>query len=201
MSLLITITATSNEAKKIERSYGDITEVRWLGSVIFEKHQILMVKVEISVILDIAEKLGISTSIIMSEPYSETDMYGEFDESTLPDGYFDDVEYIEPELTERMTDYNFPGNVRELRNMVERAIILCDKNSIGWENFRFSLPIEETVDYAEISATENLDLAEIEKKVILKALDRASQNKSKAAELLNITWQSLDRRMAKHKLK
>ncbi|RLD77016.1 MAG: sigma-54-dependent Fis family transcriptional regulator [Bacteroidetes bacterium] len=109
------------------------------------------------------------------------------------------IKNISPELI-RMTEYDFPGNVRELRNMVERAIILCDSDSIGWENFRYGVPgMELEVDSALPADT--LDLAEIEKNVILKALERANNNKSKAAELLNITWQALDRRMEKHHIK
>ncbi len=110
------------------------------------------------------------------------------------------IKNISPELISRMTEYDFPGNVRELRNMVERAIILCDSDSIGWENFRYGVPgMELEVDSALPADT--LDLAEIEKNVILKALERANNNKSKAAELLNITWQALDRRMEKHHIK
>jgi len=111
------------------------------------------------------------------------------------------INKIDPELTERMMDYDFPGNVRELRNMVERAIILCDKESIGWENFRFSIPTSDGAETDQIIPDGTLDLAGIEKSVILKALKRAGNNKSKAAELLNITWQSLDRRMEKFGLK
>ena len=111
------------------------------------------------------------------------------------------IKRIEPDLTERLLEYNFPGNVRELRNMVERAIILCDKSTIGWENFRFSIPEVEDSRLPHIAVGENLDLGEIEKTVILKALERANHNKSKAAVLLNISWQSLDRRMGKHGLK
>ncbi len=110
------------------------------------------------------------------------------------------IKHIDPELTQKMSSYDFPGNVRELRNMVERAIILCDTESIGWENFRFGLHDMEEISDAGIPA-DTLDLAEIEKNVILKALDQANNNKSKAAELLNITWQALDRRMEKHKIK
>ncbi len=110
------------------------------------------------------------------------------------------IKNISPELISRMTEYDFPGNVRELRNMVERAIILCDSDSIGWENFLYGVPgMELEVDSA--LPPDTLDLAEIEKNVILKALERANNNKSKAAELLNITWQALDRRMEKHHIK
>jgi len=85
--------------------------------------------------------------------------------------------------------------------MAERAIILCDGDSIGWENFRFSIPGSGDEAAGDSIQENNLDLAEIEKSVILKALKQANNNKSKAAELLNITWQSLDRRMEKHGIK
>ncbi|MEN8225418.1 MAG: sigma-54 dependent transcriptional regulator [Bacteroidota bacterium] len=112
-----------------------------------------------------------------------------------------EINSIASELIEKMVDYDFPGNVRELRNMVERAIILCEKDSIGWENFSFNLPISDISETQDMITNGSLDLAEIEKKVILKALQRSKHNKSKAAELLNISWQSLDRKMAKHNLK
>ncbi|MCD4723746.1 MAG: sigma-54 dependent transcriptional regulator [Bacteroidales bacterium] len=112
-----------------------------------------------------------------------------------------EIKTIEPELIIKLMEYDFPGNVRELKNMIERAIILCEKKSIGWEDFQFSIPSGKSEISHSIPLDEKLDLAEIEKAVILKALEKAGQNKSKAAELLNITWQALDRRMEKYGLK
>ena len=112
-----------------------------------------------------------------------------------------EIKTIEPELIIKLMEYDFPGNVRELKNMIERAIILCEKKSIGWEDFQFSIPSGNMEISHSIPLDEKLDLAEIEKAVILKALEKAGQNKSKAAELLNITWQALDRRMEKYGMK
>lgn len=111
------------------------------------------------------------------------------------------ITHIDPEITDHLMNYTFPGNVRELRNMIERAIILCDKDTIGWDSFRYSLPADEDDTESSILREEDLDLEKIEKKVILKALDRAGNNKTKAAAMLNITWQSLSRRMEKHGIK
>ncbi len=110
------------------------------------------------------------------------------------------IKEITPELVEKLLEYDFPGNVRELRNMVERAIILSDGESMGWDNFKYSLPDMEQQSQDSIPQ-DTLDLAEIEKNVILRALEQANNNKSKAAELLNITWQALDRRLEKFGLK
>jgi DNA-binding NtrC family response regulator len=110
------------------------------------------------------------------------------------------IEKIDPEITQKLIEYDFPGNVRELRNMIERAIILCDKKTIGWDNFRYSLPVGEEDTESTLLKEDDLDLEKIEKKVILKALERAGNNKTKAAELLNITWQSLNRRMEKYRI-
>ncbi len=111
-----------------------------------------------------------------------------------------EIREISPELMEKIREYDFPGNVRELRNMTERALILCDKDVIGWEHFNFNFPALQATE-AESQTSGNLDLAHVEEETIRKALQRAGGNKSKAAELLNITWQALGRRMEKYGIK
>ena len=93
--------------------------------------------------------------------------------------------------------YPFPGNVRELKNLAERAVILCDKNKLTLKHF----PIITTKTTASSKQSElseiDFDLERSEQNLIIKALERTNNNKSKTAKLLNITWQSLDRRMKK----
>lgn len=105
---------------------------------------------------------------------------------------------IENSAFEKLSNYNFPGNIRELRNITERAVILCPGETITanlfetcGNNKNHSLP-----DYSE----DNLDLELNEKNLILKALEKTNNNKAQAAKLLNITWQSLDRRLTKFNL-
>lgn len=106
---------------------------------------------------------------------------------------------IEEVALENLLEYNFPGNVRELKNMVERAVIICDEDKLKMSHFQLTEREKQNTNTCN-STDEILDLGVIEKKYIEKALRKTNYNKSKAAELLKITWQSLDRRMKKHKI-
>jgi DNA-binding NtrC family response regulator len=104
------------------------------------------------------------------------------------------ISHIESSLFDELVNYSFPGNIRELRNMAERALIVSTNQKITLKDFpviKLSLPCPN------FAREESLDLDFNEKKLILKALEKAGNNKSIAAKLLNITWQSLDRRLTK----
>ena len=90
-------------------------------------------------------------------------------------------------------NYDFPGNVREFKNMVEKAVIMCDENILRKNHF---LDIK---DYGSISEPTTFNLELLEKNTIIKAL-KQSGLKSDAAKLLNITHQSLNRKIKKHKI-
>lgn len=99
----------------------------------------------------------------------------------------------------------FPGNVRELENMLERALALCDGQTIIIEDVltEGSPEIESTTqspmfnahDTNEINLTDYLE--EVEKKVIIQALDKTNNNKTAAAKLLGVTFRTLRYRLAK----
>lgn len=119
-------------------------------------------------------------------------------------GYFSDmmgksINEVDEIVLHRMLEYDFPGNVRELKNMVERAVILCDTNKLTLRHFQFSGKDCKTSYNSEL-IEEELDLQKIERKCIIRALKKANYNKSKAAGLLRISWQSLDRRIKKHNI-
>lgn len=110
------------------------------------------------------------------------------------------VPEIESSLLHKLMQQTYKGNVRELKNRLERAIILCDGSKLTHKHFEFSPSINST-DAAGTGTLPTLDLELLEKEALKTALKRTNNNKLQAAKLLNITWQSLERRIKKYALK
>lgn len=109
------------------------------------------------------------------------------------------INEIDAAVVRKLIKYEFPGNVRELKNMVERAVIVCDMNKLSLSHFSLTQSKEENKNI-NFTVDDSLDLEVMEMNCIKTALERSNNNKSKAADLLNITWQSLDRRIKKYKI-
>ena len=99
---------------------------------------------------------------------------------------------------------SFAGNVRELENMLERALALCDGNTILADDLfvdQEAKPDEDTMAEFEPSKAQNVSLSDyledIEKRAILKALAKANNNKTAAAKLLGVSFRTLRYRLSK----
>ncbi|MCU4157798.1 sigma-54-dependent Fis family transcriptional regulator [Carboxylicivirga sp. A043] len=97
-------------------------------------------------------------------------------------------------LVNKLKSYRFPGNVRELRNMVERAMILSDNTSLLPEDF--PLRGEDTSNAAH-AINGNLNLDENEMQLIEAALKETDFNQTRAATLLGISRDALKRKIKK----
>jgi DNA-binding NtrC family response regulator len=97
----------------------------------------------------------------------------------------------------RLEKYKWPGNIRELQHAIERAVIMSEKSTLQPEDFFFLSQSNEGVDETSI---ESLDLDEVEKNTIKKAINKNGGNISKAAKELGLTRASLYRRLEKHGL-
>ena len=90
--------------------------------------------------------------------------------------------------------YEWPGNVRELRNLMERAAVLCSGPHVDAELVRMLLPAARTTAPPD-TAADNLQLdaavEELERKLILRSLGAANDNKAEAARLLGISERTL----------
>ncbi len=95
----------------------------------------------------------------------------------------------------KLKKYTWPGNIREFQHAVERAVILSDDKTLHFTDFASRGNINQTV---EIKDTFNLD--EVEKRYILKAINKNNGNITHAAKDLGITRTALYRRLEKHGL-
>jgi two-component system response regulator PilR (NtrC family) len=108
-----------------------------------------------------------------------------------------------PRLTEDAINalqcYSFPGNVRELENILERALTLCNGTEITVHDLQLQAAVPEDSDEAVMRGKESLDdyLERIERAAIEKALAQTRQNKTAAAKLLGISFRALRYKLEK----
>jgi two-component system response regulator PilR (NtrC family) len=116
---------------------------------------------------------------------------------------------LTPEALQSLLSYGFPGNVRELENVLERAVALCENNIIRPDDLHLSPTsnassaaeaIEEEDDEAlESSGDGGLDsyMSNLEREAIMKALQETRYNKTAAAKKLGITFRALRYKLKK----
>ena len=110
--------------------------------------------------------------------------------------YKKNIKQVSSSTLKKLQKYNWPGNIRELRHAIERAVILSEFPVLQPSDFLF--PQTETSDKEIIFDNYNLDT--VEKAVIRKALKKHGGNVTHAAKELGLTRTSLYRRMEKYGL-
>ncbi len=101
------------------------------------------------------------------------------------------VDGLAPEARALLESYRFPGNVRELQNAVERALILSDKTVLEAGDFQFFAPSAPGKDAEDLRDPGAGTLADLERRAILAALDRNSGRREQTARELGITRRTL----------
>lgn len=108
---------------------------------------------------------------------------------------------IETTAKKRLEDYSYPGNVRQLESAIERAILLCENDTVTTED----LP-PEMIDGKIFSGSsdeffklppDGVNFEDVEKSLIMQAMDRTDNNITKSAKMLGLTFRTLQYRLEK----
>ena len=112
------------------------------------------------------------------------------------------AKYFKPDISftqtalQKLKEYNFPGNVRELQYIIERAVIMSDNNVLDADDVIFS-PIETNNPFDE---NEETKLSTLEKNTIMRVIEKNNGNITKAARELGLTRTALYRRLNKYEI-
>ncbi len=102
---------------------------------------------------------------------------------------------LSPEAQKRLACWSWPGNIRELENVLERAVVLAKNSYVGEQDIRLENIIEEIdVDYGP-----GMSLSEVEKRLILQTLELTAQNRTRAAQMLGISIRTLRNKLNEYK--
>jgi len=96
---------------------------------------------------------------------------------------------ISQDALDALRGYAFPGNVRELENILERAVALCDTDCISADDLNLVPDFHGDVEGEQLSLQDYLDRVERDK--IMQALEQTKGNKTAAARVLGVTFRSL----------
>ncbi len=140
-------------------------------------YRLNVIEVNMPALRDCSEDIGLLSTTILEK-------------LALASGF--DTPKISASALRALSEYPFPGNVRELENILERAIALLQSDVIDVADLLLS-PVMAEVTGAPSSLQDHLD--GVEKKTILEALQKTRFNRTAAAKLLGVTFRSLRYRM------
>ena len=109
------------------------------------------------------------------------------------------VRGLSPAATEVLEQYQWPGNVREMRNAIERAMLLADRDRLEPQDFT---TLTRTVSPTQFKLPpEGVNIEDVERQLLVQALERAKGNQTQAAQLLGINRDQVRYRIEKFGLR
>jgi len=111
-----------------------------------------------------------------------------------------DAPTIGPDVLEAMRRYRWPGNVRELENTLEQVFILCDRPEVALDDVPEKLRERPSTTEDIALPAGGLVLEQLEQTLIRQALERSGGRIKEAADLLGLTYKTLQYRLKKHEI-
>ncbi len=106
---------------------------------------------------------------------------------------------FQDEAMQRLCRHSWPGNVRELENVIQRAVVFAKTRAIGSDDLRLDAPVPGETP-REVGLFAGMTVAEAEKLLIMKTLEACEDNRTKAADMLNISIRTLRNKLNEYKL-
>jgi DNA-binding NtrC family response regulator len=110
------------------------------------------------------------------------------------------VRGVEPNAIEALRSYGWPGNVRELRNVIERAMLLADGPTLTVADFPVAAASPARLTEQVGLPAAGIDLEQLERSLVVQALERSGWNQTKAAGMLGLNRDQIRYRVEKFKL-
>ena len=109
------------------------------------------------------------------------------------------IQGVSPDALEKLTRHAWPGNIRELRNAIERAMLLAEGDTLTADDFSTSVTGAALSERVELPAG-GIDLDELERSLLVQALQRTGWNQTRAAGLLGLNRDQIRYRIEKFQL-
>jgi transcriptional regulator with PAS, ATPase and Fis domain len=101
------------------------------------------------------------------------------------------VKSIEPSALQALSEYNWPGNIRQLESVIERAVLMSDSGTITLKDIKSELRAAQPVSAAGFDLPdEGINFEEVEKELLKKAMTKANGVVAKAAKLLGMSYKT-----------
>jgi DNA-binding NtrC family response regulator len=171
----VRIIAATNRDLKEEIKAGNFREDLF--------YRLNVVNLEIPPIRERREDIPLLIAHFLKELSKENDKY---------------IESIDQKASLMLYNYNWPGNVREVRNTIESAVVMCRSNNITVDDLPPSIHTGGDDNFIKLNA--HITLSEAEKEIISFSLNQHQGNKSKVAEVLGIGRKTLYRKLKEFSL-
>jgi DNA-binding NtrC family response regulator len=110
------------------------------------------------------------------------------------------VRRVSPETMKRLQAYGWPGNIRELRNAIERAMLLVEGDELTDRDFPLTTGAPPRLTETIQLPPHGIDLEQLERSLVVQALERSNWNQTRAATLLGLNRDQIRYRIEKFKL-